>query len=401
MESVVHLRDTPEYQAAWELEMWKQAEMAKHQRQLTETKKRLQAEWKAVHDQKLKDFEVLMAQRDQQQTRLEEKAKHALEAANRQRDHLQQAERALAKTLQRKEAECLRLQSECESAVLAAQESELEAKETLKRMEAVHSGLTNKVDHLQRQCLELQSRLAQMAGIEIIHQELQDRTAQMDQQHKKELQALREKMEEAVRVVANYQQGERHLQALCEQKDQELQELQLQLRRLQQSVQRASKPRIKKAATPSPSMSCHPPVCPLVTAAEDPPVSPQPRLPPAAYPCPHDARPYSAATAGHAAPEACCAPRHGACQCHHVGPLVTVVAGAHAAPPVHESAGQAAGPHGPEAAWAQKVWTEVGRLEAEYATLRQTGVYGDDDHIMKELGREIETLKRLGARTCR
>ena len=48
MESVAHLRDTPEYQAAWELEMWKQAEMAKHQRQLAETKKRLQAEWKAL-----------------------------------------------------------------------------------------------------------------------------------------------------------------------------------------------------------------------------------------------------------------------------------------------------------------------------------------------------------------
>ena len=56
------------------------------------------------------------------------------------------------------------MQSRCGTPTLCAQESEKQSKESLHRMEAVNLGLTEKVEQLEKRCLDLRQMLAEVKG---------------------------------------------------------------------------------------------------------------------------------------------------------------------------------------------------------------------------------------------
>ena len=45
--------------------------------------------------------------------------------------------------------------------------------------------------------------------------------------------------------------------------------------------------------------------------------------------------------------------------------------------------------------WDGRLRAELQRLELEHQALVATGVYTEGDHVMRELGREVDVLRRL------
>eukprot|EP00667_Euglena_gracilis_P018823 EG_transcript_20061 len=236
------VRDTPEYAAAWDLEVWKQAEQAKHQRALAALKRKVQAELRAEHDQ-------LMAEKLQQQRRLEEKAKAELLSLQRQKEHLQQSARVLAKTLREREEEYQRLSQDCTARVLRAQEAELLAKEAAKRMEGVNRTLMEKMADLQQQCLDLRQRVAELKGADQRYEEGRAQAARDAERREREAARLEADAEGLrTRLAAAMKETQRLADQLAD-RDREVQALH---RKLQKS-RRTAPPSVGNVSTPEPA----------------------------------------------------------------------------------------------------------------------------------------------------
>eukprot|EP00668_Euglena_longa_P000567 GGOE01000698.1.p1 GENE.GGOE01000698.1~~GGOE01000698.1.p1 ORF type:complete len:394 (+),score=133.50 GGOE01000698.1:154-1182(+) len=335
--------------------------MAKHQRALAAMRKKVQAELRAEHDR-------VVAETKQQHRKLEDKMKAELQRLERQKEHLQQSARILSKTLRDREEEYQRLTQECTGRVLRAQESELQAKEAAKRMEGINQTLMEKLADLQQQGLDLRQKVAELRGADQLYQECRLQATRSTEHSQQEMSRLQQENDALKQQLSAASKDAQRLTALLAERDEQARMLQRKLQKSQRLLAAATPPEAKWMAPPDRA-----PVAEVAAGV--------------AAPFPVDARPVST-------------PEHTAVPSStHIrtatplpvpywhAPLVVVQTGWQptATPEVPPSAAD------PDA----RVAVELLRLQRERESLLRTGVYSDDDPVLRELVHQMDVLRRV------
>eukprot|EP01062_Namystynia_karyoxenos_P081631 TRINITY_DN9007_c0_g1_i1.p1 TRINITY_DN9007_c0_g1~~TRINITY_DN9007_c0_g1_i1.p1 ORF type:complete len:460 (+),score=177.59 TRINITY_DN9007_c0_g1_i1:90-1382(+) len=192
------IRSSPEYAAAWELELWKRQQQTAFARRLEEERRRATAAHAEQLQMRAKEQEREHQRRMQALGQLDERRERDLEAAHERRQQLQQCEQELRRRREDIERERLAAAAECEARLRRGKEeaSHRVAMEQLKQRQLEHQNkeLAARLEDAERRYQKLWDDFADFKHCALTRPHDEEQKAAQERvaaAHKEELAALR------------------------------------------------------------------------------------------------------------------------------------------------------------------------------------------------------------------